>query len=136
MDASFSRAAEYGDGWIMGGGSPDDFRAGLTKLTDAWETAGREGLPRKAALGYFSLGDEARRNADDYLNDYYGWLGDDIAGYIAGSAPVDDDAVVEYVAEFEDAGCDELILFPCSSEPEQVDLLARAVGMGAPSASG
>ena len=131
VDASFRRAAEYGDGWIMGGGSPDDFRAGLTKLTDAWETAGREGLPRKAALGYFSLGDEARRNADDYLNDYYGWLGDEIAGYIAGSALVDDDAVVERVAEFEDAGCDELILFPCSSEPEQVDLLARAVGMGA-----
>jgi hypothetical protein len=44
---------------------------------------------------------------------------------------VDDDAVVQRVAEFEDAGCDELILFPCSSEPEQVDLLARAVGMGA-----
>jgi alkanesulfonate monooxygenase SsuD/methylene tetrahydromethanopterin reductase-like flavin-dependent oxidoreductase (luciferase family) len=131
VDAAFRRAAQHGDGWIMGGGSPDDFRAALTKLSDAWASAGREGVPRKAALGYFSLGAEARRNADDYLNDYYGWLGDPIAGYIAGSALVTDEAVVERVADFEDAGCDELILFPCSSDPEQVDLLARAVGMGA-----
>ncbi len=29
---------------------------------------------------------------------------------------------------FEEAGCGELIIFPCSSDPEQVDLLADAVG--------
>ena len=32
-----------------------------------------------------------------------------------------------YVQAFEAAGCDELILFPSSADPEQVDLLARAV---------
>jgi hypothetical protein len=30
------------------------------------------------------------------------------------------------MAAFDEAGCDELFLFPCSSDPEQVDLLASA----------
>jgi alkanesulfonate monooxygenase SsuD/methylene tetrahydromethanopterin reductase-like flavin-dependent oxidoreductase (luciferase family) len=130
VDASFRRAAEYGDGWIMGGGSPDDFRGGSAKLAEAWSAAGRDGKARTAALGYFSLGPDGRKNADWYLNDYYGWLGDEIAGYIAQSAAVDADSVKGAVAAFAEAGCDELILFPCSSDPDQVDLLADAAGLG------
>jgi hypothetical protein len=34
-----------------------------------------------------------------------------------------------YISAYESAGCDELILFPCSSDPAQVGLLAEAVGM-------
>ena len=34
----------------------------------------------------------------------------------------------QYVAAFEDAGCGELIFFPSSSDPAQVDLLADALG--------
>ena len=30
---------------------------------------------------------------------------------------------------FEEWNCDELILFPCSSDPEQVTLLAEAAGL-------
>lgn len=30
---------------------------------------------------------------------------------------------------FEQAGCDELVIFPCASDPEQVRLLAEAAGM-------
>jgi hypothetical protein len=32
-----------------------------------------------------------------------------------------------YVAAFEAAGCDELIMFPSSADPGQVDLLADAL---------
>src|SRR3954470_376358 len=73
--AAFRRAAAH-DGWIMGGGSPDQFRAGLTKLEDAWHAAGREGKPKTMALSYFALGDGAKAAADGYLNDYYGFLGE------------------------------------------------------------
>jgi hypothetical protein len=31
------------------------------------------------------------------------------------------------VAAFKDAGCDELILFPCNPDVAQVDLVAEAV---------
>ena len=30
---------------------------------------------------------------------------------------------------FEDAGCDELAFFPSSTDPQQVDLLADAIGL-------
>jgi alkanesulfonate monooxygenase SsuD/methylene tetrahydromethanopterin reductase-like flavin-dependent oxidoreductase (luciferase family) len=125
-DVTFERAAKYGDGWIMGGGSPDQFKAGAAKMDAAWRAAGREGEPRTMALAYFSLGDGAREAADRYLHDYYGWIGE-IADMIAGSAATDADTVKQYVNAFSDAGCDELILFPCSPDPGQVDLLADAL---------
>ncbi len=37
-------------------------------------------------------------------------------------------AVRQYVQGFTDAGCDELILFLSSADPDQVDLLADALG--------
>jgi alkanesulfonate monooxygenase SsuD/methylene tetrahydromethanopterin reductase-like flavin-dependent oxidoreductase (luciferase family) len=126
--ASFARAALYGDGWIMGGGRPDQFSGAADQLGAAWEKEGRKGAPRKMALGYFSLGEDAERNATQYLRDYYAFLGEELSGMIAGSAAKDPDTVRAYVSAFESAGCDELIMFPSSSEPEQVNLLAEAVG--------
>jgi len=125
-DVAFTRAARYGDGWIMGGGAPDRVKEGAAKLHDAWQAAGRDGVPRTLALAYFALGDGAREAADGYLRDYYGWLGD-VAGAIADSAATDADTTKAYVQGFADAGCDELIMVPCDADPEQVDLLADAV---------
>jgi alkanesulfonate monooxygenase SsuD/methylene tetrahydromethanopterin reductase-like flavin-dependent oxidoreductase (luciferase family) len=93
VDAAFRRAAEYGDGWIMGGGPPDQFREAMPKLEEAWRSAGRDGEPRRIAVGYFSLGPDAEDNANGYLRDYYAWLGDDLAGMIAGSAAKDADMI-------------------------------------------
>jgi alkanesulfonate monooxygenase SsuD/methylene tetrahydromethanopterin reductase-like flavin-dependent oxidoreductase (luciferase family) len=124
-DAAYTRAAKYGDGWIMGGGTPDMLREGAEKTRAAWRAAGREGEPRTASLAYFALGDGAQDAANAYLGDYYAWLGE-YADMIAASAATDADTVKAYVAGFAEAGCDELILFPSSPDPEQVDLLADA----------
>jgi len=48
---------------------------------------------------------------------------------IAGSAAKDADTVKQYIAAFEQSGADEVIFFPSSSDPEQVDLLAEAAGI-------
>ena len=125
VDAAFERAARHA-GWAMGGGTPDQFTAGAAKLRDAWQAAGREGEPRTLSLAYFALGDDARGAADRYLLDYYGFLGD-AAAMVAGSAATDAATVAGYVEAFRQAGCDELILFPCDPDPGQVDLLADAV---------
>jgi alkanesulfonate monooxygenase SsuD/methylene tetrahydromethanopterin reductase-like flavin-dependent oxidoreductase (luciferase family) len=125
-DAVFRRAAEYGDGWLLGGGTPDMFRGGLAKAQAAWQAAGREGAPRTAALAYYALGDGAEQAADRYLNDYYAFLGD-YSSMIADGAAKDAETVVQYVRGFSDAGCDELFLFPCDPDPGQVDLLAEAI---------
>lgn len=125
-DIAFKRAARYGSGWIMGGGTPDMFKESLAKLEPAWKYAGREGGPRKMALAYYSLGPDADKNANEKLAHYYAWLGD-IGQQIADSAAKDADTVKGYVAAFADAGADELILFPATSEPEQVGLLREAL---------
>jgi alkanesulfonate monooxygenase SsuD/methylene tetrahydromethanopterin reductase-like flavin-dependent oxidoreductase (luciferase family) len=129
VDASFARAARFGEGWIGGGMPPDAFAEAATKMKAAWADAGREGSPRLMALAYYSLGERAEENAKDYLTDYYAWLGEETANYIAGSAAKDAETVKGYIGAFEGAGCDELILFPAASDPAQVDLLADAAGM-------
>jgi alkanesulfonate monooxygenase SsuD/methylene tetrahydromethanopterin reductase-like flavin-dependent oxidoreductase (luciferase family) len=126
VNAAFERAARYGIGWTMGGGTPDQFREGRAALERAWENHGRSGRPRAGALAYYALGPEAREYADGYIHDYYGWLGD-VADQIAASVATDEETLAGYLGAFEESGCDELILFPCSTDIEQVDLLAAAV---------
>jgi alkanesulfonate monooxygenase SsuD/methylene tetrahydromethanopterin reductase-like flavin-dependent oxidoreductase (luciferase family) len=127
VDAAFERAAKYGAGWMMGGGAPDQFKEALPKLEAAWKEAGRDGEPRKMALGYYSLGPDAERNANDKLTHYYGFLGD-YAQRIADSAAKDADSVKQQAAAFEEVGCDEFVFFPSDTNPEQVGLLRDALG--------
>lgn len=128
-DVSFARAARFADGWIAAGSGPDQFAEGLEKTRAAWTEAGRDGEPRTQALAYFSLGDRAEEDARAYLTDYYAWLGDEIAEFLVAGAARDAETVKQYVATYEGAGCDELILCPSSGDPDQVDLLADAVGL-------
>jgi alkanesulfonate monooxygenase SsuD/methylene tetrahydromethanopterin reductase-like flavin-dependent oxidoreductase (luciferase family) len=129
-DAAFRRAAEYGDGWTMGGGPPERFAESLEKLQVEWSQKGRGGQPRTVALAYFGLGDEAEKEARSDLGHYYAWLGEELAEMIVGSAATDEQTVDSYVRAFADAGADELILFPVSTDPEQVDLLAQVALAG------
>jgi alkanesulfonate monooxygenase SsuD/methylene tetrahydromethanopterin reductase-like flavin-dependent oxidoreductase (luciferase family) len=124
-DAAFRRAAQHA-GWMMGGGPPDRFKGELEKLDASWSAADRSGEPRKMALGYYGLGDGARDQVHRYITDYYAFLGD-YADQMAAGIPADPPAVKDTVAAFEQAGCDEFVLFPTSSDPAQVDLLAEAV---------
>jgi alkanesulfonate monooxygenase SsuD/methylene tetrahydromethanopterin reductase-like flavin-dependent oxidoreductase (luciferase family) len=129
VEASFKRAARFGDGWIAAGAPAEQFAQWLPVFERAWSEAGRSEAPQNAALAYFSLGDRAEEDARDYLTDYYAWLGDDIANFIAAGAAKDADTVKQNLAAFEEAGCQELFLFPSSSDPQQVDLLADAAGL-------
>jgi alkanesulfonate monooxygenase SsuD/methylene tetrahydromethanopterin reductase-like flavin-dependent oxidoreductase (luciferase family) len=124
-EVAYQRAAEYADGWTMGGGTPDMFKEAREKLERAWATAGRDDRPRTMALFYFALGDDAERMASDNLGHYYAFLGD-YAKQIVASAAKDADTVRQYLAGFEAAGADDVICFPASSHVGQVDLLAEA----------
>jgi alkanesulfonate monooxygenase SsuD/methylene tetrahydromethanopterin reductase-like flavin-dependent oxidoreductase (luciferase family) len=127
--ASFERAARFGDGWIAAGAAPEQFAEWVAGFESAWSASGRSESPQNAALAYYSLGDRAEEEAQGYLTDYYAWLGDEVASYIADSAAKDPETVQQYVAAFESVGCQELFLFPSSSDPQQVDLLADAAGL-------
>ncbi len=128
VEASFERAARFGEGWIAGGSPPDQYAPLAAKAKAAWSQAGRDGVPRLMGLAYFALGDDAEADAEAGLGDYYAWLGKEIAAYIVGSAAKDAETVRQYVSAFADAGCGELIFCPSSSDPAQVDLLADALG--------
>jgi alkanesulfonate monooxygenase SsuD/methylene tetrahydromethanopterin reductase-like flavin-dependent oxidoreductase (luciferase family) len=129
IQKAFERAAKYGDGWTQGGSGPSQFGADVSNLDDAWKKAGRDGQPRTLALGYFCLGPDAQAEVESYVNAYYAWLGEDaVQGIIAG-APKDAESVKELMHSYEEWNCDELILFPASSDPAQVELLAEAAGL-------
>jgi alkanesulfonate monooxygenase SsuD/methylene tetrahydromethanopterin reductase-like flavin-dependent oxidoreductase (luciferase family) len=125
--AAFARAARFGDGWIAAGAPPDQYAEAVAKAREAWTQAGREGEPRTMGLAYFALGDNAEEDARAYMHDYYAFLGEGGADFIASYAAKDADTVKRHLATFEEAGCGEVIFCPSSSDPAQVDLLADAV---------
>jgi alkanesulfonate monooxygenase SsuD/methylene tetrahydromethanopterin reductase-like flavin-dependent oxidoreductase (luciferase family) len=126
IPAAFERVARYADGWIYGRSSPEEFGELGAAVEAAWSAAGRPGTPRKVSQGYFALDEDARGTVDRYLLDYYAWLGP-VAGFIAADALTSVDGIQAYVAAHEEAGCDELILFPCSADLGEIDRLREAV---------
>jgi alkanesulfonate monooxygenase SsuD/methylene tetrahydromethanopterin reductase-like flavin-dependent oxidoreductase (luciferase family) len=125
-DATFRRVARFADGWTQGGLGPDAFKATVAKVRERWQAEGRDGAPRTMALFYFALGSKAEEDARRDLAHYYAFLGDFAAQIVEGAAK-DKDTVASYISAFEAAGADEVICFPTSSDPVQVDLLADAV---------
>jgi alkanesulfonate monooxygenase SsuD/methylene tetrahydromethanopterin reductase-like flavin-dependent oxidoreductase (luciferase family) len=125
-EATFRRAAQIADGWIMGGGTPDMFAQAAAGVDRAWEEAGRADRPRKLTLAYYALGPDARAQADQYMLHYYAWLGD-FANMIAAGTAVSPEMVKGYAAAFEEGGCDEIIFVPTGSRLDQVSLLADAI---------
>jgi alkanesulfonate monooxygenase SsuD/methylene tetrahydromethanopterin reductase-like flavin-dependent oxidoreductase (luciferase family) len=124
-DAAFRRAAKYADGWTLGGGTPEAFTENAKKLRDAWQAEGRDGEPRTLALFYFSLGPGAEEDARHSLGTYYSFLGD-YADQIVQGAAKSEQEVRERLTAFDEAGADEVIVFPSSADPRQVELLAAA----------
>ena len=94
------------------------FAEAAEKVKAEWQKAGREGEPRLVGLAYYSLGPDAEENANAYLRHYYAWLGEDLSKMIADSAAKDAETVGKYLQAYEQAGCDELIFFPSSSDSD------------------
>ena len=66
-DASMRRAARFGDGWIMGGGTPDQFGEFATKLDEAWPPkAARASPARRRRLTSRSARTRARTPTPTY----------------------------------------------------------------------
>lgn len=125
-EKAFARAARHADGWTAGGAGPEAFGQAREAARAAWKAAGRDGEPRTMALFYFALGEDPEGAARASLGDYYSFLGDYADRIVQGTVK-DADALRATLAAYEQAGADEVICFPASADPEQVDLLAAAV---------
>ena len=125
VPASFARAAtEMSDGWVAPLFDLALLRDGGAAVGRAWAEAGRVGRPRIATGRYFSLGPEADEIADQYIRHYYG-------AEFFDPARADTLTTIEQVhtelRRLSEAGCADVLLFPCSGDLEQVSLLAQAV---------
>jgi alkanesulfonate monooxygenase SsuD/methylene tetrahydromethanopterin reductase-like flavin-dependent oxidoreductase (luciferase family) len=124
--AAIRRAATTGSGWISGSGGVGMFRQGAEAVRAQWTRVGRDDRPRLYALVYFSLGERAAEQANAYLRDYYGFA-PPYAQAVVNAAAIGADAVRRTVQDFAAAGCDEVIMSPCSADPDQIKLLSEAV---------
>ncbi len=79
-------------------------------------------------LFYFALGDDAQQVVQENIGDYYAFVGD-YAQQIVDSAATDAETLKGYLAAFEEAGADDVICFPADPDPDQVELLAGAIGL-------
>lgn len=129
--ATWARTARYGAGWISGRGGVATFASHAAEVRAAWARAGRSGQPRLLALVYFSLGGGAPEVAEAYVRGYYGYA--PFVDALVASVSTSPEAVQATVSAYAEAGCDELLLFPCNPAVDQVGLLAGATGRLAPS---
>jgi alkanesulfonate monooxygenase SsuD/methylene tetrahydromethanopterin reductase-like flavin-dependent oxidoreductase (luciferase family) len=126
--AAFARAARHADGYVHGGGPPRAFAAAAARMRAAWADAGRPGAPRLWGQAYFALGDEATTEAGAaYLRDYYRFTGGFEERIAAGNLTTPA-AVKDLVRGYEEEGCEELVLLPTVSRPDQLDRLAQVLG--------
>ncbi len=135
-EQGFARMVRYADGYVHGGGPPRAFARAADKALAAWADAGRPGRPQLWAQGYFALGDSAS-DANDvaeagarYLKDYYAFTGP-FAERIAAGLLTSPQAIAQFIRGYEEAGCDELVLFPTVPDLAQLDRLAAVLnGLG------
>jgi alkanesulfonate monooxygenase SsuD/methylene tetrahydromethanopterin reductase-like flavin-dependent oxidoreductase (luciferase family) len=121
---AFSRMARYADGYAHGGGPPRAFAGAASRAQAAWRDLGRSGRPRLWGQGYFALGDVERGNA--YLRDYYAFTGP-FAERVVAANLTSARAVKDFLRGYEEAGCDELVLFPTTADAAELDRLAEVV---------
>jgi alkanesulfonate monooxygenase SsuD/methylene tetrahydromethanopterin reductase-like flavin-dependent oxidoreductase (luciferase family) len=139
---SLRRAARWADGvdgFSMSGDAAEVAR-GFAAADAAWQEAGRPARPYRATGFWYALGDGAKdrlqRYVFDYLRvfgeryvfDYLRVFGDAAASGLAAAARIDSvEAFRDAVAAIREAGADELLLVPTSSDPRELDRTQEAL---------
>src|SRR6202140_4422023 len=123
---ALARMARYADGYMHGGGPPRAFAGAAAKAVTAWSDLGRPGKPHLWGMGYFALGDGPVQAGAEYLRHYYAFTGP-FAEKIAAGKLTSPGGIADFIRGYEDAGCDELVLFPTVSNLEQIERLAEVI---------
>jgi alkanesulfonate monooxygenase SsuD/methylene tetrahydromethanopterin reductase-like flavin-dependent oxidoreductase (luciferase family) len=127
-ERTFWRMARYGVGWLASSTTGAAFAAGRDVAVAAWEDGGRPGRPRLVAHSYAGIGQGAVQSARSYLGSYYAHRIAEM-DTIIGNALLSEERIEERVELLRAAGCDEFILTPVDTDPDQVQLLADASGL-------
>ena len=120
------RVGLWGDGFIAGGGGPQAARECFAMAEESWKVAGRAGRPRFVGLMYFILGEDRLEEGRSNYAHYYAFTGPTVADRMR-AIPYTSETVCQAIQGFAAVGVDELILFPCVADLDQVDRLADVV---------
>jgi hypothetical protein len=112
---------------LHGGGPPETFAKAAEKARAAWAEAARPDGLQLWGMGYYALGEKEAETGRAYLRDYYAFVGP-FAEKIAAGLLTTPQSLVHYIRSYQEAGCDELILFPTVSHISQLERLADAIG--------
>jgi alkanesulfonate monooxygenase SsuD/methylene tetrahydromethanopterin reductase-like flavin-dependent oxidoreductase (luciferase family) len=123
VPAAYTRAATQGQGWVAPLFGLPVLEGGAKEVRKAWADAGRAGQPRIVTGRYFSLGPGADSVADEYIRHYYG---DEYFTPARDDTATSPAQVARELERLTAAGVTDLVLYPCSAELDQVQLLAEA----------
>jgi alkanesulfonate monooxygenase SsuD/methylene tetrahydromethanopterin reductase-like flavin-dependent oxidoreductase (luciferase family) len=133
VPAAYRRAATEGQGWVAPLMGQQILEEGAAAVRQAWTSAGRAGEPRIATGRYVSLGPGGDAAADEYIRHYYGDEGFPMARADTLTSPTQVGDELDRLAK---AGVTDLVLYPCSTDMDQVGLVAEACGVSAAGSAG
>lgn len=125
--AAIVRVGRWGDGYIAGGGGPQAAKQNFPLAEASWKAAGRQGKPRLVGCMYVALGPNGTERGGAYIRNYYAMMGPR-ADMMARALPTTLQAIQDSVKAFEDTGANEVILWPTTTDLEQIDQLATLLG--------
>lgn len=126
-EAAIKRVGRWNNGYIAGGRSPQQVPEFFRLAEHAWQKAGRAGKPRLVVCSYYGLGPNAAERVAETIVHYYSFLGVG-AQQMASRIPSTPDAVHGIIESFKSTGADELILWPCIPELDQISRLQEVIG--------
>jgi alkanesulfonate monooxygenase SsuD/methylene tetrahydromethanopterin reductase-like flavin-dependent oxidoreductase (luciferase family) len=134
---AIARAARWADGvngaWTMDG-DRDTMAAAFTQIRAAWEEAGRTEAPYLASSIWYALpggkGDDAEARLRDYARTYMNVMGEGVGDWAASSVTCfTPDALRRAVDNAREAGADEFLLVPSTSDPDELARTRDALGL-------
>ncbi|MGN6693959.1 MAG: LLM class flavin-dependent oxidoreductase [Aquihabitans sp.] len=127
---SLARAARWADGLTGFTLAADPAEAGATfRLAEqAWADAGRTTAPRCVTGSFAVLGPDAEETLHVFARRYLDVFGSGVAAWLTERMPLSTpDAMRSFLVGLAAEGCDEVVLVPGSSDPDQVRRFAEVV---------
>ena len=107
---------------------PAEAAATFRLAQDAWAAAGRPERPRLVTGSFVVLGPDAQDRLVTFARRYLDVFGTELAELLADAMPLHtDDALHRFLTELTTTGCDEVVLVPGDSDPDQVRRIAEVV---------
>jgi alkanesulfonate monooxygenase SsuD/methylene tetrahydromethanopterin reductase-like flavin-dependent oxidoreductase (luciferase family) len=118
-DAALTRAARLAAGWICGVGGAPAFAAGAERVRQEWSDHDREGRPWLVSVINVALGPDAVALREGFLRWYYGAA--PFVDALVANTPTSTGELQDAIAAHQAAGCDEVLLFPCAADVDQLE---------------